>query len=132
VGVVAVEDVIDAFMAVWQRGRPGERYICNGENLLFGDLFAMIAREAGARPPSIRLPKGVTIAIGRTGDLLEAIGLPSPLESETARAAVLYHWFDASKAKSELGLRFKPAAQAIAASVRWMRDYGRLPGPRRN
>jgi dihydroflavonol-4-reductase len=73
----------------------------------------------------------VTIAIGRTGDLLEAIGLPSPLESETARAAVLYHWFDASKAKSELGLRFKPAAQAIAASVRWMRDYGRLPGPRR-
>ena len=39
---------------------------------------------------------------------------------------MLYHWFDASKAKSELGLSFKPAAQAIAASVRWMRDYGRL------
>lgn len=131
VGVVAVEDVIDAFMAVWQRGRPGERYICNGENLLFGDLFAMIAREAGARPPSIRLPRPVTIAIGRAGDLLETVGLPSPLAGETARAAVLYHWFDASRARSELGLRFKPAAQAIAASVRWMRDYGRLQGPPR-
>lgn len=132
VGVVAVEDVIDAFMAVWRRGRPGERYICNGENLLFGDLFAMIAREAGARPPSIRLPKTVTIAIGRAGDLLGSVGLPAPLESETAKAAVLYHWFDASKATRELGLSFKPASQAIAASVRWMRDYGRLEAPPRN
>jgi len=126
VGVVAVEDVIDAFMAVWNRGRSGERYICNGENLLFGDLFGGIAREAGSKPPSIRLSRPVTLAIGRVGDLLEAVGLPSPLASETARAAVLYHWFDASKARDELGLRFKPAAQAIAASVRWMRNYGRL------
>ena len=128
VGVVAVEDVMDAFIAVWRLGRSGERYICNGENLLFGDLFAMIAREAGAKPPSIRLPRGVTIAIGRAGDLLDAVGLPAPLESETARAAVLHHWFDASKARHELGLRFKPASQAIAASVRWMRAHGRLAG----
>lgn len=126
VGVVAVEDVIDAFMAVWQRGRPGERYIVNGENLLFGDLFGLIAGEAGARPPSIRLSRFATLAIGRAGDLLETLGLPHPLTSETAKAAVLRHWFDASKARSELGLTFKPAAQPIAASVRWMRQHGLL------
>ena len=130
VGVVAVEDVIDAFLAVWNRGRRGERYIVNGENLLFGDLFGMIAREAGVPPPPIRLPRAAMLAIGRVGDVLESAGLPAPLTGETARAAVLHHWFDASKARGELGLRFKPASQAIAASVRWMRQQGLSGTPR--
>lgn len=122
--VVAVEDVIDAMIAAWRRGRPGERYILCGENLLLRDIFAIIAREAGVRPPSIPLPRAAIFALGRMGDCLETVGLKGPLNSETAWMAVLYHWFDAGKAIRELGFRPRPAAEALAASVGWMKEHG--------
>jgi dihydroflavonol-4-reductase len=122
--IVAVEDVIDAMIAAWQRGRSGERYILCGENLLLRDIFAIIAREAGVRPPWIPLPRVALFALGKAGDGLEAVGLKGPLNSETAWMAVLYHWFDAGKARRELGFRPRPAAEALAASVRWMKEHG--------
>jgi nucleoside-diphosphate-sugar epimerase len=67
-------------------------------------------------------------AIGRTrgqrNRQVEALGLKGPLNSETAWMAVLYHWFDAGKARRELGFKPRPAADALAASVRWMKEHG--------
>ena len=76
------------------------------------------------RPPSIPLPRAAIFGLGKVGDCLEAVGLKGPLNSETAWMAVLYHWFDASKAIRELGFRPRPAAEALAASVRWMKKHG--------
>lgn len=122
--IVAVEDVIDATVAAWQRGRSGTRYILCGENLLLRDIFAIIAQEAGVKPPAIPLSRAAIFALGKVGDCLEAVGLKGPLNSETAWMAVLYHWFDAGKAMRELGFRPRPAAEALAASVRWMKQHG--------
>jgi len=126
VNVVAVEDVIDGIIAAWRKGRTGERYILCGENLLIRDLFARIATEAGVKPPSIYLPPPVIKAIGKVGDALEAIGRKGPINSENAWTSILYHWFDSSKARRELGFDPKPASHAIARSVEWMKDNGLL------
>ncbi len=123
VSIVAVEDVIDAIIAVWQRGRTAERYIVSGENLLIKETFDIIAREAGVKPPVIALPRPAIFALGRVGDFLESIGSKGPVNSENAWTSVLYHWFDNSKAVRELGLKPKPAAYAIGQSVRWMKDH---------
>lgn len=124
VSVVAVEDVIEAIVAAWNRGRTGERYIVSGENLLIKDVFDIIAAEAGVKPPSIALPRSAIFTLGKVGDLLERIGKKGPLNTENAWTSVLYHWFDSSKASKEFGIKFKPAAEAIKASVRWSRDNG--------
>lgn len=124
VSIVAVEDVIEAIMAVWRKGKPAERYIVSGENLLIKDAFEMIAKEAGVKPPHIALPRPAIFALGKVGDFLESIGKKGPINSENAWTSVLYHWFDNSKAKRELGLNPKPAAYAIAQSVKWMKDNG--------
>lgn len=126
VNVVAVEDVVDCIMAGWKKGRTGERYIVSGENLLLKEVFEMIAHEAGVKAPTIALPRPLIFAVGKIGDALEGIGKKGPLNSENAWTSVLYHWFDASKAKRELGLNPKPASHAIAQSVRWMKDNGLL------
>lgn len=128
VSVVAVEDVVDAVVAAWQRGRTGERYIVSGENLTLKEVFERIASEAGVKPPSIRLPRPAIFALGKLGDFLESIGKKGPINSENAWTSVLYHWFDSSKAKNEFGLKFKPASHSIARSVRWMKDHGLLDG----
>jgi dihydroflavonol-4-reductase len=124
VSVVAVEDVIDAIIAAWDKGRKGERYIVSGENLLIKDVFDLIAREAGVKPPSIALPRPAIFAIGKAGDFLESIGKKGPLNTENAWTSVLYHWFDSTKAQKEFGLKLKPAEYAIGQSVKWIKDHG--------
>lgn len=122
VSIVSVEDVVDAIMVVWEKGRQAERYIISGENLLLKDVFDQIANFAGVKPPKIPLPRPVIFGLGAVGDILEKRGKKGPLNSETAWTSTLYHWFDNTKAKQELGLNPKPASYALEQSVRWMRD----------
>jgi dihydroflavonol-4-reductase len=123
VSIVSVDDVIDAIIAVWQKGKPAERYIVSGENLLLKDVFEQIAAISGVKPPAYPLPKPAIFALGKIGDTLEKFGKKGPLNSETAWTSTLYHWFDNSKAQRELGLKFKPASYALEQSVRWMKDH---------
>ena len=124
VNIVAVEDVVDGIMAGWKRGRSGERYIMASENLLLKDAFKLIADASGVKPPSIGLARPAVFAIGKVGDILEAVGKKGPLNTENAWTAVLYHWFDSTKAQRELGIQFKPAKYAIEQSVGWMKENG--------
>ena len=126
VSVVAVEDVVECAIAGWRKGRTGERYIISGENLLIKDLFRLIAHSANVAPPKILLPNSIVHTLGFTGDLLAKFHLPFMLNSESARVATMFHWFDNSKAKREFGIEPKPAALAIQNRVQWMKENGLL------
>lgn len=126
VNVVAVEDVVQGILSAWKNGRKGERYILAGENILIKDLFAMIAAEAGVKPPSHLLPDNVLHVVGAVGDFMEKMGLKGPLSRENAYTATMYHWFDSSKAQRELDFKPRPAREAIHSSVQWMKDQGLL------
>jgi dihydroflavonol-4-reductase len=126
VSIVAVEDVIDGILAAWSKGQRGQRYILAGENILIKDLFALIANEAGVKPPSLYLPNGIVKSLGALGDKLEKFGLKGPLSSENAWTATTFHWFDSAKAKRELGFDARPAREAIQQSVSWMKETGLL------
>ncbi|WP_373998655.1 SDR family oxidoreductase [Bdellovibrio bacteriovorus] len=126
VNVVAVEDVVQGILSAWKNGRSGERYILSGENILIKDLFAMIAAEAGVKPPPYQMPDSVLHTVGAIGDAMEKLGLKGPLSRENAYTATMYHWFDSSKAQKELGFKPRPAREAIHNSVQWMKDQGLL------
>lgn len=123
VNVVAVEDVVDGILKAWKNGKNGERYILSGENILIKDLFAMIAEEAGVKPPSFELPDGLLHALGSVGDLMEKAGMKGPVSRENAYTATMYHWFDSNKAQKELDFKPRPAREAIHNSVQWMKDH---------
>lgn len=122
--IICVEDVVSATFQAWKKGKTGERYILSGENLYIQQIFQMIAKTAGVQPPKIGIPKFILMTMGQVGDLLEKIGKKGPVNSETAWTSVLYHWFDNTKAKKELGLNPKPAIEGIKNSVQWMIDHG--------
>lgn len=126
VSVVSVHDIIDALLAAREKGRNGERYILSGENLTIQELFRRISELAGTKPPSIYLPNPIVKTIGKVGDLLENMGKKGPLNSENAWTAILYHWFDHSKASAELGFHPRPAQLALKESVDWMKQQGLL------
>jgi dihydroflavonol-4-reductase len=86
------------------------------------ELFKLIAEAAGVRPPAIRLPNLMLHSLGKIGDVLESKGLKAIVNSENAWTSTMYHWFDNTKAKKELGLEFSSAKNAIHSSVQWMKE----------
>lgn len=124
--IVSIHDVIDGMLKAWQKGRTGERYILSGENHYIRDVFRKIAARAGVQPPRIYLPKSVALMLGRMGDRLEKFGKKTPINLENAWVSSLFHWFDSSKAKIELGFNPRSADQALNESVDWMKENGLL------
>jgi dihydroflavonol-4-reductase len=124
VSVVHEADVVEAVLKAREIGRNGERYILSGENLTIHELFNRIAGFAGVQPPKIYLPNAAVFALGKVGDIMEKFGKKGPLNSENAWTAVLYHWFDHSKAKEELGFQPRAADIALKESVDWMKQQG--------
>lgn len=122
VNVVAVEDVIDGILLAVQKGKNAERYILASENMYIKELFEQIANYANVKPPSIKMPDLALHAIGMFGDALTAMGFSAGLSRENAYTASMFHWFDSTKAKRELGFNPTPSTQAIEKSVRWMKD----------
>lgn len=121
VSVVAVEDVVDGMIRAMEKGRSGERYILAGENLTLKEVFKMIAQCAGVKPPSIPLSPLIFKGLACLDESLQRIGRQGPLPAERAIVAMMYHWYDSAKAKKELGFSNKPAIEAIASSVQWMK-----------
>lgn len=122
VNVVAVEDVIQGIISAWHIGRKGERYILSGENMTIQKLFATIAEAAGVPAPNKKLPNWLLHLLGGIGDGMDALGLKGPLSRENAWTSTMFHWFDNSKAKAELGFSPRPSKEAIVNSVQWMKD----------
>lgn len=126
VSIVAVEDAVEGVLSAWEKGRSGQRYILSGDNITIKDLFTIIAEEAGAPVPTKKIPNFVLFTLGKIGDLMESLGLKGPVSTENAWTATMYHWFDNSKAKKELGFRPRPAREALRNSVSWMKKNGLL------
>lgn len=124
--IVGVEDVVDGIMKAWSKGRSGERYILSHENWTVQELFTAIANEAGVTPPSIKLPSFILHTAGFIGDALRPLGIKGPITKENAWTSTLFHWFDNSKAKKELGFNPRPAQESIHKSVQWMKEHGLL------
>lgn len=122
VNVVHVEDVVALCIKAFRSGATGERTIACGENLTLQDTFNRIAKLAGVKPPSIPLPRTVLFALGKIGDMLEAVGSKGPINTENAWTSVLYHWFSYEKATRDFGFKPRPAQEALEASIRWSRD----------
>ncbi|MFN8205173.1 MAG: NAD-dependent epimerase/dehydratase family protein [Solirubrobacteraceae bacterium] len=118
--VVDVRDVAAGHLRACERGRRGERYLLGGENLTMRDVFALVARAAGRRPPRVPVPWTAAYASARVADaaLRPLAREPALLNLDEVRLARLPMRFDDGRARRELGHRSRPAAEALAAATR--------------
>ncbi len=125
--IVHVEDVAEGHLLALERGVIGERYILGGENFSLGDLFALIARRAGTRPPRFKLSEAALwpVALAAEG-AARLFGITPLVTREHLRMARTPMYFSSAKAMAALGYRPRPAEEAIAGAIAWFRAQGRL------
>ena len=129
-GGVSAIDVADAcagHIAAAERGRTGERYILTAENLSYQQLFTMLAEVVGRPCPRLILPRWVFwVAAPAVGFARGRLGLRLPVSQEQVRFAAETFWFDAGKARCELGLTPRPVREAIQRTYDWYVANGYL------
>ena len=127
VNFVAVQDVVAGHIAAVDKGKPGERYILGGENLLNRDTIVMACEIVGVRPPRFVQPRWSIPMATFVLDLIAAIiGPRLPLSGEQMRLTAEYIWFDSSKAQRELDLPHTPVRQALQECYNWYKANGYL------
>ncbi len=126
--VVHVEDVAAGHLLALDRGRVGERYILGGEDLTLGALFGVVAREAGRRPPRVKLPRQVLWPLAVGCEAWARLGGREPVVTrETLAMSRKKMFFSSEKARRELGYAPRPAAEAVRDAVAWFRGAGMVP-----
>lgn len=119
-GFVDVTDVAAAVLALLENGVQGERYILNGDNWSFRQLFDCIAKGLGKRPPF----REATPFMAQCAWRLEKVkslfsGHPSLLTKESARVALSKTYFDNGKIRRLLpDFRFTPLDETIGKACK--------------
>jgi nucleoside-diphosphate-sugar epimerase len=115
---VDVRDVARAHrLAIEVPGAAGNRYICAGDNLWFGDIARIVSEEFGPqgyRVPTRRMPYWVLWAVGRF-DREVRLGLDFVGSAELVSS---------DKAHSELGWSMRPVRETLADTGRSLIELG--------
>lgn len=119
-GFVYVEDVAAAAVRFSQSAVSGERFLVNGENWSYRELFNGIADEFKKQRPT----RNATPFLAQVAWRMEKVkslftGKPALLTKETARVAGTTTYFDNSKLRLALpDLRLTPLSEAIRISCK--------------
>ena len=127
VGIIPASAVGRGHVLAFERGRNGERYILNGENILYRQLMRIVAEVVGARSPAFVIPGPALALAAGVVDLARRFrGAPLLVEGNQMRLSVQRLFYDASKAERELGLAPVSARHAVEEAWAWYQAEGLL------
>jgi dihydroflavonol-4-reductase len=121
--IVHVDDVAAGHLLALRHGRDGESYILGGENMTLCAILTDIAHLVGRRPPRIRLSAAALLPVAVLAEgMARLTGISTRLTLESVRLARKRMFFSSDKAVRELGYCWRPAGEAFADAVRWLRE----------
>lgn len=108
INYVDARDVSEAIFRLYENKTLGGRYILNGGTLPWKSFFFEVATRFGTRPPSIRIPAGVTLFAASFEWLRSLIMGGDPLVTrEAANLARQPASYSNSKAVNQLAMTFR-------------------------
>lgn len=112
------------------KGKAGERYILAGENLTLKAILDILAEETGLAAPRFKTPYAVAWLYGAVDTArARALGGEPRAPLDAVRMARHFMWFDASKARRDLGFPASDARRALKDAVAWFIEKGYAPRP---
>jgi dihydroflavonol-4-reductase len=125
--LVHVDDVAAGHLQALEKGRIGERYILGGQDVMLGEMLAVIADLLGRKAPTIRIPRRSLFPMAWANEqLARATGRTPFLTLDSLRMAKHRMFFSSVKAEAELGYRARPHREAVADALAWFRGAGMI------
>ena len=124
--IVHVDDVAAGHVQAFERGEIGERYVLGGEDMMLREFLAEIASLVGRRPPRVRLPRGAVLPIAHLAEAFARLRRSDReplLTVDGLKMSKTLMFFSSEKAKKALGYAPRPAREAIADAVDWVRAH---------
>ena len=118
-GIVHVDDVAQGIVAALQGGRTGARYILTGDNLTIRALAELTLELLGRKTRVMTLPNALIRGVARAGLRLH---IPLPFNPRVIPYATQFWFMDASRARNELGVRFRSARETLAPTLNWLQQ----------
>jgi dihydroflavonol-4-reductase len=127
-----VDDIAEGHLAALKRGVIGERYILGGDNVVFADMLADIARLVGRKPPRLRIPRAVAMPVAYAAEAMALVTGKEPFATvDGIRMSEHRMFFTAAKAERDLDYRPRPYLQGLQDAIGWFRQAGYLDRNRR-
>lgn len=124
-GIVSAQTTGEGHVLAAERGRTGERYILNGENVPHRTLMTLAAEVTGGRAPWITIPRGLMAPLATLVDLLNRVRRSTPLvDGSQLHLSMRDMYFDGSKAERELGFTGGSAQASVVEAWKWYREHG--------
>ena len=122
---VDVRDTACGIISAIQHGKSGESYILGGHNMTYFDLWKLMAKITGSRPPVRLAPNWAMSTVGWVADQKTRItGQESIVNSAAIAMSSLYNWHCSDKAKRELGYQIGDLDSALSDAWEWFQAYG--------
>ncbi len=117
---IDVRDVARGHLLALEKGKTGERYILGHANCTLATFLEQLATATGRPAPQHQVPLWLPLAVAWTEErLLAPLGRRPRVPLDGVRMAAQTMYYDAAKARRELGLPQSPLAEAVQAAVTW-------------
>lgn len=127
INIIDVEDVAHGHILAAKKGKVGDRYLLGNRNVTVYEYLKLIADIAGVKPPAIKLPYKLALALGYIFELGSHLTKKPPVVTASeVRIGKMTEWYDCSKAVNELGLPQTPIETTIKKAINWFEEYGYL------
>ena len=118
-GYVDVRDVVDSMLSAMELELWGKRFIINGQNISHGEVFSLIAKEFGNKPPRIRVTPFMGAIAWRLAWLGSQITRKVPaITRDTVKSGNSVTYYSSERMQNELGIKPRLIEQAIKNTIR--------------
>ncbi|NJK99802.1 MAG: NAD-dependent epimerase/dehydratase family protein [Spirulinaceae cyanobacterium SM2_1_0] len=125
---IDVRDVAAGHWLAWQKGQTGDRYILGGQNWTLAEFLQQLAAATGHPAPQRQVPLWLPLAVAWVDErLLAPLGKQPSVPLDGVRMAAQAMYYDASKARRELGLPQSSLPEAVRAAVHWFQTAPASP-----
>jgi nucleoside-diphosphate-sugar epimerase len=127
VGVLDVRDLARLFVAALAPGRGPRGYLAGGPFFPWPEWTKALNDVIGRECRQVRVPARLLMGLGRLLDLVKRVKyFEYPLTYEAAMYMTHGVPTDDSATLADLGIEYRPTAETLADSVRWLVEAGHL------
>ena len=122
--VCDVRDVSAGAVAAIEKGQPGESFILAGENISYADFWRKLRQVAGKSTFVYRLKPRVQL-LGKAIDAFRKV-IPireGDVNGASIQLGCLFHCYDSSKARQQLGYANRPLDETLECSWEWLAEH---------